>query len=79
MDLRNPRITLRKAWIHALCNNPWIACSIHRLPCPKGYEQDEEFGRILEGMDLNEVLDASLDESPELLGVVGSLTVNVAA
>ena len=38
------------------------------------YKQDKEFSCILEGMDLNEILDALLDESPELLGVVGSLT-----
>ena len=51
MDLRNPRIALRKAWIHALRGqsmdcllNPWIAqcerrkawiCAIHGLRCAK--------------------------------------------
>ena len=38
------------------------------------YEQDEEFSRILEGMDLNKILDASINKLPELLGIVGSLT-----
>ena len=38
------------------------------------YGQDEGFSCILEGMNLREILVASLDESPELLGVVRSLT-----
>ena len=36
MDLRNPWIALRKAWIHALYDDPWIACSIHGLRSAKG-------------------------------------------
>ena len=41
------------------------------------YEQDKEFSHILEGMDLNKILDASLDDSPELLSVAWSLTTEV--
>ena len=36
MDLHNPWIALRKAWIHVLYNDPWIACSIHGLHSAKG-------------------------------------------
>ena len=39
------------------------------------HERDEEFCRILDGMDLEEILNASPNESPELLGVVGSPTI----
>ena len=35
------------------------------------YEQDDEYRRILEGPELNEILDASPDESPELLVSLG--------
>ena len=31
MDLRNPRIALREAWIRALHDDPWIVCSIRGL------------------------------------------------
>ena len=36
MDFRNPWIALRKAWIHALYDDPLIACSIHGLHSVKG-------------------------------------------
>jgi len=36
MDSGNPRIALRKAWIHAMRNNPWIARSIRGSRKAKG-------------------------------------------
>ena len=40
MDLDNPWIVPLKAWIHALSNNPWIACSIHGLPAWRAQSMD---------------------------------------
>ena len=34
------------------------------------HKQDKQFSRILEGTDLEEILDASPDELPELLGII---------
>ena len=39
------------------------------------HEQDEEFSQILEGTDLEEFLVASPDESPEVLGIITSPTI----
>ena len=35
------------------------------------HERDEEFSRILEGMDLDKTLNPSTEELTEILGVVG--------
>ena len=37
------------------------------------YEHNEDFSCILEGTDLNKILDASPKDTPELLGVIRSL------
>ena len=41
------------------------------------HEESKELSQILERIDLEEILDASPDELPELLGVVGSPTIEL--
>ena len=53
--MRKAWISLRKVWIHALYDDPWIACSIHGLRSAKGaklgFAQNMDWYKLKRGYD----------------------------